>query len=302
MEPAEAVINPLTASLFPKNKTHWLNILHAGWPLGLILGALITLAFEEFLTGIRWEYKLGVFLIPVLAYGVMMFNRPFPKSEAKTAGVPMPEMMKQVGMLGFTLGEAIGLALVVLLKDVFDAPGWIGWVVAGGVWLAFGLATNFAPGHWVLAFLYIMHAGVGYVELGTDSWIINITKEVLQSDSNALLAFIWTNVLMFTLRFFAGPSSTGSTRWVVVLQCMSRSYWSLFARPGFHQFGLALGCCGDHLWHWQDLLLADLAGGDLRAFPERRRACSGHQWWSGYDWCRHSRRSGNWLQAGLVRG
>ncbi len=202
----EAVINPLTASLFPKNKTHWLNILHAGWPLGLILGALITLAFEEFLTGIRWEYKLGVFLIPVLAYGVMMFNRPFPKSEAKTAGVPMPEMMKQVGMLGFTLGAAlIGLALVVLLKDVFDAPGWIGWVVAGGVWLAFGLATNFAPGHWVLAFLYIMHAGVGYVELGTDSWIINITKEVLQSDSNALLAFIWTNVLMFTLRFFAGP-------------------------------------------------------------------------------------------------
>ena len=30
----EAVINPLTATLFPKNKTHWLNILHAGWPGG----------------------------------------------------------------------------------------------------------------------------------------------------------------------------------------------------------------------------------------------------------------------------
>src|SRR5262245_60745152 len=35
----EAVINPLTATLFPNEKTHWLNILHAGWPGGLILGA-----------------------------------------------------------------------------------------------------------------------------------------------------------------------------------------------------------------------------------------------------------------------
>src|SRR5262249_3958072 len=41
----EAVINPLTATLFPKNRTHWLNILHAGWPGGLVLGALVGLVF-----------------------------------------------------------------------------------------------------------------------------------------------------------------------------------------------------------------------------------------------------------------
>ena len=202
----EAVINPLTATLFSRQKTHWLNILHAGWPLGLILGVMITLGFQQLGTAIRWEYKLGVFLIPVLAYGVMMFNRPFPKSEAKTVGVPMPDMMKQVGMLGFTLGAAlIGLALAKLLPDVFGAPAWIGWIAAGAVWLAFGLVTNFAPGHWILAFLYVLHALVGYVELGTDSWITNITTEVLKSGTDAQLAFIWTNVLMFTLRFFAGP-------------------------------------------------------------------------------------------------
>ena len=43
----EAVINPLTATLFPKNKTHWLNILHAGLARGLILGAVIMLGFDK---------------------------------------------------------------------------------------------------------------------------------------------------------------------------------------------------------------------------------------------------------------
>ena len=215
----EAVINPLTATLFPKNKTHWLNILHAGWPLGLILGALVGLGFEHFGAGVRWEYKLGVFLVPVLIYGLMMVGRSFPKSEAKTAGIAMPEMMKTVGMLGFTLGAAfIGLALATLLPSVLgpvlkgtsleisdSVLKWVGWGGAFVVWLIFALVTKFAIGSFVLAFLYLLHALVGYVELGTDSWITNITEQVLKSPTNALLAFIWTNVLMFTLRFFAGP-------------------------------------------------------------------------------------------------
>ena len=36
----EAVANPLVATLFPNNRTHYLNILHASWPAGLVLGAL----------------------------------------------------------------------------------------------------------------------------------------------------------------------------------------------------------------------------------------------------------------------
>ena len=33
----EAVINPVVATIYKDNKTHWLNILHAGWPGGLVL-------------------------------------------------------------------------------------------------------------------------------------------------------------------------------------------------------------------------------------------------------------------------
>src|SRR5688572_24444439 len=37
----EAVANPLVSTLFPNNRTHYLNILHASWPAGLVVGGLI---------------------------------------------------------------------------------------------------------------------------------------------------------------------------------------------------------------------------------------------------------------------
>ena len=151
----EAVINPLTATLFPKNKTHWLNILHAGWPGGLVLGALVGLLLNQ-VGGIGWQIRWGIVLLPVFLYGLMMFGRKFPKSEAHASGV-------SVGTMALTLLSPI------------------------------------------LLFLFLLHALVGYVELGTDSWIVDITKGVLESPDKALIAFIWTNVMMFTLRFFAGP-------------------------------------------------------------------------------------------------
>ncbi len=215
----EAVINPLTATLFPKNKTHWLNILHAGWPGGLILGAVIMLGFQQFGPNVRWEYKLGVFLIPVMIYGIMMLGRRFPKSEASTAGVDVTGMMKTIGLYGFTFGAAmIGMALASFLPSVIGPfintgdPAWrdmvlsgLGWALAAAIWLAFAYYTQFSLGSWVLGLLYVMHALVGYVELGTDSWITNITNQVVNNPTQATLAFVWTNILMFTLRFFAGP-------------------------------------------------------------------------------------------------
>ncbi len=37
----ETAINPLVANLYPERKTHYLNVLHAGWPGGLISGGLL---------------------------------------------------------------------------------------------------------------------------------------------------------------------------------------------------------------------------------------------------------------------
>ena len=160
----EAVINPLTATLFPKNKTHWLNILHAGWPLGLILGALIGIVFDQVGGKIPWEFKLGIFLIPVLLYGGLMIGRKFPRSEATSAGVSVPSMMGTVGMLGFAVAALfLGLALPNLLGalGVKGVPSWLGFVTAGVIWLVYTIYCKFAVGSLVLAFIYILHALVG---------------------------------------------------------------------------------------------------------------------------------------------
>src|SRR3989449_5082130 len=39
----ETVINPLAATLYPDDKTHKLNVLHAWWPGGIIIGGVVSL-------------------------------------------------------------------------------------------------------------------------------------------------------------------------------------------------------------------------------------------------------------------
>src|SRR5438445_3812553 len=93
----EAVANPLVATLFPNNRTHYLNILHASWPAGLVLGG-----FAGALLGGSWSWKaqLALFLIPTVVYGLMFFGQKMPKSEASVKGLSLGEMMKDVGLLG----------------------------------------------------------------------------------------------------------------------------------------------------------------------------------------------------------
>lgn len=160
----EAVVNPLTATLFPNNKTHYLNILHAGWPAGLVLGGLastfmaadVDAAGKVVNAAVDWKIQMSLFLIPVVIYGVMLLGQKFPQSEVASAGVTLGEMLKSVAAPLFIL-------------------------------------------------LIVIHALVGYVELGTDSWISKITGTIMASPANGLKLFVYTSLLMFALRFVAGP-------------------------------------------------------------------------------------------------
>jgi len=57
----------------------------------------------------------------------------------------------------------------------------------------------------ILLMLIVAQALLGYVELGTDSWIGSLTGAIMANKSYGLLLFVYTSTLMFILRFFAGP-------------------------------------------------------------------------------------------------
>ena len=153
----EAAINPLVAQVYPERKTHYLNVLHAGWPGGLIVGGILAGCFVgdgAWIRGLRWEIPMGFFLVPTLWYGFILLKEKFPVSEVHAAGIGFGRMLLE-----------------------FAQP--------------------------ILLFLIILQACVGYVELGTDSWITNITNQILAGQGFYL--FIYASAIMFFLRFVAGP-------------------------------------------------------------------------------------------------
>lgn len=90
----ETVINPLTATLYPDDKTHKLNVLHAWWPGGIIIGGLIGLAIGQ--AGLSWKYQLVAAILPAAAFGLMLAGVQFPPTERVAAGVSAGSMMKEV--------------------------------------------------------------------------------------------------------------------------------------------------------------------------------------------------------------
>ena len=124
-------------------------------------------------------------------------------------------MMGNVGLIGFAVAAMfLSFAFPTLLGafgiDLPAVGGYsgnrlLGFFLGALIWVVFAGYSGFSPGSLLLGCLYLLHALVGYVELGTDSWINNITARVLKSQTNADIAFVWTNLLMFTLRFTAGP-------------------------------------------------------------------------------------------------
>ena len=89
----EGVINPLIATVYAEEKTHKLNMLHAWWPGGLIIGGLAAYALTAL--GLGWKIKMGIILIPALFYGAMTLVQKFPATERVASGVSAVEMFRE---------------------------------------------------------------------------------------------------------------------------------------------------------------------------------------------------------------
>ena len=152
----EAVINPLVGQLYPENQTHYLNILHAGWPLGLIVGGLTAFAFQNETAAIQqipWHYALSSYSVILLLLTLMVIGQTFPQTVSAS------------GKSSFGVLFSCFLSLPFLL-------------------------------------LLVLHALIGYMELGVDSWMTRLMENLV---SNSVIVLVYTSILMFVLRFFAGP-------------------------------------------------------------------------------------------------
>jgi MFS family permease len=194
----EAVANPLVATLFPKNRTHYLNILHASWPAGLVAGGAIGWMLGE-QVGWHWKWQLGLFLLPTVVYGLMFMGQHTPRSEASQKGLKLGEMFKDVGILGALV---VCFLLALFFNGALGIPQGGAYALAGGLLIVVGVMTRFSIGSMLLFVLFVAHLLVGAVELGTDGWIQNITGNILTPAEGKVL-FVFTSALMFALRFTA---------------------------------------------------------------------------------------------------
>ena len=161
----EGVINPLGLALYPDEKTHKMNVLHAWWPGGLIIGGLLAYGLTKALgldaAGISaakatlgWQIKLGTLLVPAVIYGIMTWRLEFPPSERVAAGVSTKDMFR----------ESLRPMFLILLGC-----------------MCLTAAT----------------------ELGPDQWIASLMTKM--AGMQGILILVYTSGIMFVLRFFAGP-------------------------------------------------------------------------------------------------
>ncbi|MCG8449617.1 MAG: MFS transporter [Pirellulales bacterium] len=203
----EAYINPVVATMFHKDKTKWLNILHAGWPGGLVLAGLITIGLDQVDT--PWWIKVGIILPPAVIFFLMLMPLKFPVQERVASGVSYREMLAEFGVLG---GLMVGFLVTLQLMDFFSDGGttplssnetavFIGIGVA--IVAALGIYTR-SLGRPLLFCLALIMTPLATTEIGTDGWITGIMEGALK-DIHSGWILVYTSSIMMVLRFFAGP-------------------------------------------------------------------------------------------------
>ena len=212
----EAVINPICAAVYPKEKTKWLTYLHAAWPAGLVGGTLLILGADALKPGgFAWQVHALWIVLPCIAYGLMYLPCKFPVDERVQAGVPYREMLRQIGFL--TAALASGLVLYEVGNQVFQLTTWVApeswfrqhWFgasmgIGAGIGVLFGLAVG-SIGRPLFFLMCLLMIPVATAELGTDGWIKGLMTPVLTGMSiNPAMALVFSAFIMLVLRVFAG--------------------------------------------------------------------------------------------------
>jgi MFS family permease len=199
----ESFINPVVATMFHKNKTKWLNILHAAWPGGLVIAGIIVIGMGD----VDWWIKLVIIVVPTLVYFLILIKQKFPPNERVAAGVTYKEMLQEFGIGGAAL---VSFLVVLQLTDFFQ-PGPEDYVMKYG-FISIGILMVGIFGWYVktigrpiLLFLCFIIMPLATTELGTDSWIQSIMQGIASEKGfDAGWVLVYTSIIMLVLRLSAG--------------------------------------------------------------------------------------------------
>lgn len=197
----EAFINPVVATLYKSNKSKWLNILHAGWPGGLVIGGLLTIALAG---AVENDWRILVYFIaaPAVVYLVMLGKARFPVNERVEAGASYRDMLAEFGAVGAALASSL---IFMQLGVVFNWNIAVIVILIVVSTLAYYLYCR-SFGNPILIVLCLIMMPLATTELGTDSAISGIMEAPLKAKGwNPLLVLVYTSLIMVVLRFNAGP-------------------------------------------------------------------------------------------------
>jgi MFS family permease len=204
----EAAVNPVIATIYSQSKTHHLNMLHAGWPGGLVLGGLLVILLGAVGGVNSWRWKVALYLVPTAVYGLMMAGQKFPVQERVAAGVSYRDMLKEFGWAGCLIISVFLAYAVDEILRVFDLHlnAWTLAIIALTPTALFAARIR-SFGRPLFVFLMLVMVLLATTEVGTDSWIAALMTPVLKdlgrNAGNCVL--IYTSTIMFVLRFCAGP-------------------------------------------------------------------------------------------------
>lgn len=220
----EAFINPVVATMFSQNKTKWLNILHAGWPGGLVLGGLITLMLGQAAAD-DWRLLIYIIAIPAVVYVVILIRLEFPVSERVSSGATYKDMLGEFGVVGAALASFLVFRE---LGNVFGLPTAVVWTLVVISSVAYGAYCQ-SLGRPMMIFLCLIMMPLATTELGTDGAITGIMEEPMKAAGfNPLWVLIYTSAIMMVLRFFAGPVVKALTPLGLLASCAALAVVGLY--------------------------------------------------------------------------
>ena len=169
----EGVINPLCMTLYPDDKTHRMNVLHAWWPGGLIVGGLLAYAVTKIM-GPGRRRCAGGGRQSGLAHQAEFHS-------ALRAAIRLPDSRTEIPR---HRARHAGVSTNQMLREALRPMFLLFWIC---MWMT--AAT----------------------ELGPDQWVGSVISNL--TGMSGILILVYTAGLMFVLRFYGGRWLTAFRPW-----------------------------------------------------------------------------------------